>query len=260
MAALLASYKNVELNFHGESTTLPWQYDIIKNTADEVIVDFSVQLFRSPLSITRRMALTAGSDTLKLDERMTNLAGEPIDLMWGHHPAFGPPFLSGDCRIHTNAQTIWVDAASNTDLVPLAQSAWPHAHTLDGALRDLSHVPHQANPSATMCYLKDFDGAPWYAIVNPTLKLGVGLICSPDIFKCFWLWQEMGASSGFPFYKRTYTMAIEPWTSYPGGGLVDVMNSTQTHLTLSPGQVISAQLNISLFGYDEDAPVPTMTL
>jgi galactose mutarotase-like enzyme len=253
-------YKNIELNFHGESTTLPWHYEVVKNAPDEVIVDFSVQLFRSPLHITRRMSLAAGSDTLKLDERVTNLAGEPIELMWGHHPAFGSPFLSGDCRIHTNAQTILVDGASNTDLVPLSQSAWPHAQTVDGATRDLSRVPPQTERSATMCYLKDFEGAPWYAIVNPTLKLGVGLTCSPEVFKCFWLWQEMGSSAGFPFYKRTYTMAIEPWTSYPGHGLVNVISTTQTHLTLSPGQVISAQLNIRLFGYDEGQPIPNMTL
>ena len=253
-------YKGVELNFHGESTTLPWHYAIIKNSADEVIVDFSVQLYRSPLHITRRMSLAAGSDTLKLDERVTNQAGEPIDLMWGHHPAFGAPFLSGDCRIHTNAKTILVDAASNTELLPLAQSAWPLAQTLDGLGRDLSRVPPQTNRSATYCYLKDFEGAPWYAIVNSALKLGVGLTCSPEIFKCFWLWQEMGASAGFPFYSRTYTMAIEPWTSYPGHGLTSVMNSTQTHLTLSPGQVISAQLNISLFRYDANTPIPRMTL
>ena len=253
-------YKNVELNFHGESTTLPWHYEVIKDTADEITVDFSVQLYRSPLHIVRRMSLMAGSDVLKLDERVTNQAGEPIDLMWGHHPAFGAPFLSGDCRIHTNARTIIVDAASNTNLLPLSQSAWPLAQTTHGAQRDLSRVPPQTERSASMCYLKDFEGAPWYAIVNPTLKLGVGLVCSPEIFKCFWLWQEMGASAGFPFYQRTYTMAIEPWTSYPGGGLVNVINTTQTQLTLSPGQVISAQLNMRLFDYDEREPVPSMTL
>ncbi|NJM42151.1 MAG: DUF4432 family protein, partial [Anaerolineae bacterium] len=228
--------------------------------AEEVIVDFSVQLYRSPLHITRRMALAAGSDTLRLDERVTNLAGEPIDLMWGHHPAYGAPFLSGDCQIHTNAKTILVDVGANSELLPLSQSAWPMAQKRDGGTRDLSVVPSQAERSASMCYLKDFEGALWYAIVNPALKLGVGLTCSPEIFKCFWLWQEMGASAGFPFYKRTYTMAIEPWTSYPGHGLVGVINSTQTHLTLSPGQVISAQLKVSLFDYDVGQSIPSMTL
>ena len=36
---------------------------------------------------------------LEIDERLTNLADEELDIMWGHHPAFGPPFLDDSCRI-----------------------------------------------------------------------------------------------------------------------------------------------------------------
>src|SRR4029453_16242305 len=77
-------YKGVELNFHGESSTLPWSYEVVKEGGDEAIVDFSVQLFRSPLRCRRRMILRAGENHLQLQEEMTNLAGETIDLMWGH--------------------------------------------------------------------------------------------------------------------------------------------------------------------------------
>ena len=57
-----------------------------------------------------------------------------------------------------------------------------------------------------------------------------------------WFWQEMHASPGFPWYKGVYVMAIEPGTSYPGQGLVNVMEKTGTHRTLQPGESAEAEL------------------
>jgi galactose mutarotase-like enzyme len=243
-------YKGVELNFHGESSTLPWQYEIVKDGGDEAIVDFSVQLFRSPLRCTRRMILRAGEGHLRLQEEMTNLAGEPIDFMWGHHPAYGAPFLSGDSRIYTNAQTIWADRTHDLPhvvLLPGARAQWPHGEARAGRTVDMSRVPGEDEPRNTLAYLMDFAGPPWYALVNHHLGVGVGLAWSAEVFRYLWFWQEMYGSSGFPFYKRTYTMALEPWSSIPGQGLVNVMNSTKSHLTLEAGASLAAELTVGLF-------------
>lgn len=243
-------YKGVELNFHGESSTLPWSYEIVKDSTDEVIVDFTVQLFRSPLRCTRRMSLRAGDQHLRLQETMTNLAGEPIDFMWGHHPAYGAPFLSGDTRIYTNARTIWADRLHNAPhgvLLPGAKAHWPHGEAPAGRTVDMSRVPGEGEPRNTLAYLMDFDGPPWYALVNHRASVGVGLAWSAEVFRYLWFWQEMYGSAGFPFYRRTYTMALEPWSSIPGQGLVNVMNSTQSHLTLAAGASMSAALTVALF-------------
>jgi hypothetical protein len=42
-------------------------------------------------------------------------------------------------------------------------------------------------------------------------------------------------------------MAIEPGTSYPGQGLVNVMEKSQTHRTLQAGEAASAALNVVLY-------------
>jgi len=244
------TYKGVELNFHGESSTLPWAYEIVKGDGDEVIVDFTVQLFRSPLICRRRMALDAITSALRIHEEMTNLAGEPIDFMWGHHPAYGAPFLSEHTHIYTNAQTIWNDRiheAPESVLLPGAKAQWPHAEAPSGRTVDMSRVPGQNEPRNTLAYLMDFDGDPWYALVNDELEVGCGLAWSGNVWRYLWFWQEMYGSSGFPFYKRTYTMALEPWSSIPGQGLINVMNSTKSHLTLAPGETLSADLTVALF-------------
>ncbi len=241
-------YKGVELNFHGESSTLPWHYEIVKEADDEVIVDFSVQLFRSPLHCRRRMSLSAGSGALRISEELTNQAGESIDFMWGHHPAYGAPFLSEHTRIYTNAQTILADnSGPHAVLQPDRKSNWPHGEAAAGGTVDMSVIPSQAEARNTMAYLLDFAGDPWYALVNTELGVGCGLAWSGDVFRYLWFWQEMYGSSGFPFYKRTYTMALEPWSSIPGQGLVNVMNTTKSHLTLAAGETLKAELTVALF-------------
>ena len=242
-------YKGVELSFHGECTLLPWSYEIIKNSSDEITVDFQVTMFRSPFRLVRRMSLKAGSNKLAFDEKLTNLANEPMDLMWGHHPAYGEPFLSGDCRIQTNATKVVTAVTDNTGLRGDAESTWPFVATTQGAQRDLSIVPANGDDSSTMAYLTEFDGPPWYAILNPKLGVGVGMAWSAEVFKYLWFWQEMGAGAGFPWYKRVYTMALEPWSSYThlGAGLITVMETTKNQLVMQPGETLSASLTVSLF-------------
>lgn len=251
-------YRGVELSFHGESSLSPWNFDIAAQNDDEVIVDFSVQLYRTPFFVQRRMRLSADSGALFLSEKVTNLAGEALDFMWGHHPAFGAPFLSEHARIHTNAQTILVDGLYDAPVVrlkPDARSAWPYAPAKDGGSVDLSVIPGQNQKTMTMAYLLDFDGAPWYALTNAQQNLGVGCAWSGDVFRCLWMWQEMYASGGFPFYNRTYTMALEPWSSYPGHGLLEVMDTTKTHHTLQPRASLSAELTMTLFELDGSGKV-----
>jgi galactose mutarotase-like enzyme len=243
-------YKGLDLNFHGESTTLPWQTTVLTERDDAVEVEFSVQLYRSPLKLRRRMLIDATTPRLRLAEQVTNLAGEPIDLMWGHHPAFGAPFVAPGMRIHTNAQTLLADREPGNVLTADVRSDWPLGALPNGATCDLSVGPAADEPRATLAYLLDFDGDPWYALTNAQLGLGVGVTWSAETFRCCWLCQEMRASTGFPFYSDMYTMAIEPWSSYPGHGLAHVMETNGTHLTLEAGAERTASLTMTLFKVD----------
>jgi hypothetical protein len=243
------TYKGVELSFHGESTLLPWRVEIVKGAGDEIVADFSVRLFRSPFELRRRMVMNASSKCVRLIERVTNLAGEPMDFVWGHHPAYGAPFLSEHLRLFTNARAVYTDPgydSAHCAVVPGVTTAWPHARGKDGSMVDISRFTAQTERNFFMAYLNDFDGPPWYALVNAPLKVGVGVAWTPGAFRHLWFWQEMRASTGFPFYGRTYTMALEPHSSYPHG-LVNVMNTTKTHHTLAPGASLDGELTFAMF-------------
>lgn len=103
------TYKRVALSFHGESSLLPWRVEIVQDVGDEIEAVFSVRLFRSPFSIRRCILMNATTSCMRLIERVTNEAGEPMDFVWGHHPAYGAPFLSEPLRLQTNARAVYTD-------------------------------------------------------------------------------------------------------------------------------------------------------
>ena len=256
------TYKGVELSFHGESSMLPWRFEMVKEAGREIEVVFSVQLFRSPFAIQRRMLMDTLTSCLRLVEQVTNLAGEAMDFVWGHHPAYGAPFLSEHLRLHTNARSVYTDPNYDNEFcraVPGTRTPWPFAQGKDGQPLDLREFASQSERRFFMGYLSDFDGAPWYALLNRQLKLGIGVTWSADVFKHLWFWQEMHASAGFPFYRRTYTMALEPHTSYPHG-LVNVMNTTRTHRTLMPGESLDAELTFAMFVCEGNESVTSVHL
>lgn len=252
-------YKGVELTFHGESSVLPWQHKVLNHTDSEIDVEFSAQLFRSPFHIRRRMILNATTPVVRLVERVTNLAAEPMDFMWGHHPAYGAPFLSEHTRMYTNAQTFVADNAGRDGptnaIAPGSRNAWPLAQGRDGGAIDLSAIPGENDRRAAMGYLMDFAGDPWYALVNHKLNLGVGLAFTPSTWRYLWYWQQMRYSYGWPFYGRVYTMAVEPWSSWPGQGLTSVIEQTQTHHTLPAEGCLDGELVVTLFDAEPGRPV-----
>lgn len=238
-------YKGVELNFHGEASAMGWEAEITQYSGDSVEVSLAVRLARSPLRLERTMRISSGAAVLHLHERIINEGGEPTDYMWGHHPAFGAPFLDASCRIDTNARTIRADEGSDAPgnpLTPGGRFSWPIGKK-DGIETDMSKVPSSNEKRAAMAYLGNFDGeTAWYGLTNTALGFGVGLVWRTAAFPHAWFWQEMNASPGYPWYQSAYVMAIEPFTSIPAHGLTNVIESTGTHRTLAPGEATEAEL------------------
>jgi Domain of unknown function (DUF4432) len=244
-------YRGVELNFHGEASLAAWDYAITAEHGDTAEVRLSTRLRRSPFLIERTMRLEAGRPVLRFRERITNQGRETLEAMWGHHPAYGAPFLSGACRIDTNARTVHADDEIGGPLNPLTKGAtfsWPHGER-DGVTTDLSLVAGPDDPpQETMAYLTDFSGEHgWYGITNTEHGLGVGLVWPKAIFPYAWFWQEMHASPGFPWYGAVYVMAIEPFTSMPGHGLTKVIEKTGTQISLAAGQSIEVEFAAVLY-------------
>jgi hypothetical protein len=228
-----ADYRGAELGLHGEVTHLGWECAILEDRPERIRVRLSVDCIR--------MLLEAGQPTLFIEEILTNTSPEDMDLMWGHHPAFGAPFLKEGVRLFLPAGEAQVHSprfAESGLLEPGACFPWPLAPT-NGHAIDLARVPGPQAGFAELLYLKNLSGG-WYAVLDPEQKVGFGLSWPLEIFPYLWFWMVYGRAPGYPWWNRAYVIALEPWTSIPNS--LDQALQTGTTRHLKGGE----RLNLSL--------------
>lgn len=246
------TYRGSLLNFHGEASVSQWDYTVRRCTAAAVEVEFSVRLGRSPFHLRRTMSLGASLPALLLDERIENRGEEDLHFMWGHHPAFGAPFLDGGCRLQVPARTFLAHDAEIAPACRLAAGArgkWPALESKEGRTVDLSVVPPASERVAEFGYLSDLD-AGWYGLISDSLGFGFGLAWPKEVFPYLWFWQELRGSLSRPWCGNCYVMAVEPFTSIPGTGLVKAIESG-TAPVLKAGASIKARLAATFFAAGE---------
>ncbi len=240
------NYKGAGLGQHGDISLIPWDYAIAADGAETVAVRLWVRSLRTPLFLEKTLSLDAGRAVLNIEERLVNEGGETVDLMWGHHIAFGRPFLDDETLIDTPARRILVHEAMDgyepRRFQPGAQGEWPHVAAPGGSTADASVVPpFGAIEAQEMAYVTDFQEG-WFAITNPTRQIGFGLNFDANLFRYTWYWQQLGnVAKGYPWWGRTHTAALEPWTSYPTKGLNEAV-ANGTAYQLQPGQEVRTQL------------------
>jgi hypothetical protein len=239
-----SSHRGVDHPYHGEACSRPWEATIA-TAADRV--ELRVRLSDSPLLLERVVSLVPGGSQVVVEERVTNEGDRPVDYMWVHHPAFGAPLVAPGARIRTSATTILVDATLDGPANPLEPGSshdWPIVETRDGRRLDLSAVPSAARGRSLLGYLSGFEEGE-VSIENHALGLACTLSWQLDVFPYAWLWQELGGTTGPPWFGDAYAMAVEPATSVPATGLGGVV-AAGTHRVLAAGASAATELRLRI--------------
>jgi galactose mutarotase-like enzyme len=240
------SYQGAEFGQHGEISLLAWEYSLLEDSPERVSVRLWVRALRTPFFVEKTLSLELGRPALLIEETVTNEGGQPLHLMWGQHIAFGREFLREGVSIDIPAgQFIAHEAMPGYEprrFLPGARSPWPNVAAPGGGAVDASLVPAEGEIQAQeMAYLTELREG-WYAVTNQHRKIGFGLIFDPDLFRYVWCWQQLGdVAAGYPWWNRTHTIALEPWTSYPTNGLPDAIRNGSAWL-LQPGEKIHTRL------------------
>ena len=243
-----SSFAGASWGQHGETSTLPWEYRVEMDEPDHVALALRVRLLRYPLTLHKVLRLRDERAVLELEETLTNEADEPIELMWGHHPVVGAPFLSQSCRFQLPGGTVRVPRERTFDRQharPGATGEWPEVPSSDGGAIDLSSMPPPDARTAEFLYVTDLPEG-WFAISNDDIGAGFGMCWDPDVFRHLWYWQVAHGAYGYPWYGRAYSMALEPWTSWPGDGLEAAVKQG-TALRLAPGEETRTTLHAVLW-------------
>ncbi|GAB4575670.1 MAG: hypothetical protein Kow0077_28280 [Anaerolineae bacterium] len=227
---------------HGEASLLPFEAHLLADSPDEVAIKVVTTLYRSPLKLERTMSLKRGKAALFIDERLTNLSPVEFAIMWGHHPAFGEPFLDESCVVQAPAQKV----------EPLGfhpNGLWETQTEFDfpmvrnrrtGELEDITRVRPRSQKSVDVVFFKELT-AGWYGLTNQNLGVGFGMAWDHNLFKYLWMWQVFGGHDDYPWYGRTYNCALEPFTSYPPAGVKNAIDNG-TALMMKPDEVIETSL------------------
>lgn len=225
--------------FHGEASVVPWT--VVEH--EEAGARFTVELATAPVRIVRDLAVSGPA--LRLREQLTNTGVVSLPVRWVHHPAFGAPLIAEGTVIQAAASTLLADQSEpGTVLAAGSEHPWPLVHDRAGRPVRLDQIPGPRGSRAVFGCLTDFT-TPSFTIVNPALELGVRVRWSRDAFPHAWLWQDLGGSTGYPWYGRAHVFAIEPANVIPGsGGSGDRRRGVAKEL--APGESWEAEIEVTV--------------
>ena len=242
-------YKGTNLGFHGEVMFLPWQYQILEDSPEKVRVRFTVRLRRAPLFVDKTVTISSGASHIEFEETVRNEGDEPFSMMWGHHPAYGKPFLDDQCVIDLPASarglTYQTDFSGNSPFDCNLEFAWPMAPDKQGKLVDVSRPMPPDRKTAFNLYVTNLREG-WYAITNPSLALGIGMRWELQVFPYLLIWNVYRGFYNSPYFGRTYNIALEPYSAIPDN--LDQVIRLGRDIRLNPLQELSTKFAIIVYG------------
>jgi galactose mutarotase-like enzyme len=223
-----SSYLGARFGQHGEVSNLPWDYEIVEDDERAVAVRFSVMTQKTPFRLDKTLRLRSGECHLRVEETLKNESEVALHAMWGHHIAFGRPFLEEGCRIclPEGATVVPHEEPIHPEGRRVDDGrtyAWPIVEDQAGASVDLSVLP-EAGTMSEMLYLKDLSEG-WYEVENPKKALALRVEWDVEQMPYLWFWQEYGASGFYPWYGRHYNIGLEPFSSYPTNGIAEAVSN-----------------------------------
>jgi len=235
-----------EMGLHGEAALLPWEWRIEQDDDSCASVALSCRLVRMPLRLEKRITLIAGRAVLDIEETLVNESNVDFELLWGHHPTFGAPFLDEHCRIDAPAKGFRAQPGFSAPLMFVDEGSagsWPRAQGRDGQFVDLSRPAARGSGIAGLLCLEVDEG--WYAITNTVTKVGFGLRWDARLFPFLYYWHVFNGIPDYPWFGTAYVVGLEPWTSFPMNH--DGAVSSGTALRLGGRQRISTTFKAIAF-------------
>ncbi|CAA9552718.1 MAG: hypothetical protein AVDCRST_MAG79-2815 [uncultured Thermoleophilia bacterium] len=224
--------------FHGESWARPWAV----RSASATEATFAVTLTSAPLRVTKRLRLADDAARLELEETLEHIGTAPLDVLWGQHPAFGPPLVGAGARVTVPACRVTVVAVDGRSRLAPSEGRWPLVPDRRGAPIDISRVSGREARTHDLALLHDLEDG-WYRLERPEADLGVLVTFDATLFTWLWMWQLYGDADDEPF-RDGYCLALEPFTGPPG---LAAARAAGEVLRLEPGERRSTRFSLEAY-------------
>lgn len=242
-----APYRGTTVGVHGEAAIYPWDCLVEEDTPECVRVKLSLRTVRTPFLLEKWLTLKEGDATLYMHQKVTNLGSTEQEFMWGHHPAFGFPFLDGSVRLHLPGEpTVFIDPPAHyiCPFTEKTEGKWPTLPDKDGNMVDMSRAWDMDKKLYMEYGVKDLSEGK-YELINHSKGLGVRMMWDKNVFQYLWIWALYGACDDYPWYGRAYIMAVEPWACMPGD--YTLAKEAGTLLHLKAGESMEVELSAELY-------------
>ncbi|MCI8526288.1 MAG: aldose 1-epimerase [Oscillospiraceae bacterium] len=249
-----ADFRGGEIGIHGEACIYPWDCRALTDTPECVEVLLTLRTIRSPFLLEKRVKLLENDPTLYLHQRVTNLGSTEQAFMWGHHPAFGFPFLDESVRIRLPGRpTVTVPQGTIAHRCPFDRETtgpWPGLPGKDGreVAMDRAYAP---GDRLYMEYAVSDLAEGRFELVNRNRGLGVRFTWDKAVFRYLWVWGLYCGIDEYPWYGRSYVLAVEPWSSMPGD--YEAAKADGSLLRLPAGASMETELNAEIFQTSDEA-------
>jgi len=194
---------------HGEVALLPWRCEVEIDSPECLRVRLWTLCRRYPFLVERWLMVRQDEAALLWAGRATNRSPMDLNVMWGHHIVFGPPFVSSTLRLLLPPGT---PVRAPDDLV--VESFHPGEQTWPALARDGTSSEGVASIPEAQNHL--FVGpltCGHAALVNDALGLGVALTWERQELPYVWCWSVNAGGRAYPTYGMETLLAVEPFTS-----------------------------------------------
>lgn len=207
-------YKGVSLPVYGEVCYLPWEYDVVKDTKEEVILKAFCKTIRTPFYIEKYFKIRSYEPALYLGESINNLSNEKLYFNIGYHPNFGKSFIDNDIKIEIkdcNIEVLWTNKNSRFNLDE--KGKWPYLNDKNGRKIDLRYIPAANSKINEILNLKGIkDGI--VILKNKTKNIDFKLSFDKKVYKNAILWIVRNGDFGYPRYGNTDVLCILPKSNH----------------------------------------------
>jgi galactose mutarotase-like enzyme len=208
----------VKQGFHGEASVARWAV----TKQEDSVLELETFLLTAPLRVRRRITLNGAS--LGVTDVVTNLSPQPASFRMCQHPAFGENFLDETSYLVVGAQTLLSDAENpGTGATPNLK-AHPSEHLPRGPVPSSLALPPPGSGQAFFGGFTDFKPSAEdpertaVTFTTPSKDLAMRLTWDAEVFPHAWFWIEAHATADWPWFRRLYSIAVEPSNVLPGEG------------------------------------------
>jgi len=240
-------YNGVDFQPYDEVKYLKWNYTILVDEPEKIVIQFSTHTLKAPFIIEKTITIVSGETGFIMKETIKNTGAYKHPYQWGHHPLLGAPFLSEKCQIDFDGADI--DTPFEFDNARVKQNTkgkWPTIEGKNGMV-DIRNFPPPGSDINDLYWLSKLSSAR-VAVRNMELNIGIEFTWDKTMFNHCLFWINANGDKGYPHFGKAYTLCVMPSTSEVH--TLDGEDKAGVARNLNPGESISSWIRTTIIHED----------